>query len=414
MNSRPLQKFQSYITERAGNLICSQNWNSNFDKLAGVINNNTNIIKQNFDDIKGDKIPFDVGHPTQTIADSINTLSNYVGTLLTTDVFNQTNNRNIISIAYDGDTGTFRITKVDGTFYEIDTNIEKIPAKFEFGKNDEGEIVLKVTNDDGTYSFTDVSNIIKQYRTVDSKNIVIEEMLINGVVTSKPTIKKDSITAEELSPSLKYMFNTYHDEIVDAIRRLSDAVTEVTRLRNETFDMKTEVFSAMEASKFFQDNAKDFSNISKSYAVGNTGVRPDEEHDNSKYYCEMSKTYAEQAHDIAGGDFATNTQFNSHKDKIVYSEDGVHGIRYHLDELSLKVSNNEWINIKTGLLPEVFVESADGDEIVVSNGDKTITKPFHKKISINIPSFGDWNITIMKNNSPIKATIITTRWKSVV
>ena len=48
-------------------------------------------------------------------------------------------------------------------------------------------------------------------------------------------------------------------------------------------------------AKKSEDNAYDYSNISKSYAVGETGERLGEETDNSKYYSDLAKTEADRA-----------------------------------------------------------------------------------------------------------------------
>lgn len=50
------------------------------------------------------------------------------------------------------------------------------------------------------------------------------------------------------------------------------------------------------------------SNIAKSYAVGETSARDNEDIDNAKYYSEQAKNYADKAQQIVGGNFIPNSE----------------------------------------------------------------------------------------------------------
>ena len=72
-------------------------------------------------------------------------------------------------------------------------------------------------------------------------------------------------------------------------------------------------------AKNSENNSEYYSKISKSYAVGNTGERADENTDNSKYYSEYAKneadrakSEADRAQGLVGGDFVTNSQIKEY------------------------------------------------------------------------------------------------------
>lgn len=48
--------------------------------------------------------------------------------------------------------------------------------------------------------------------------------------------------------------------------------------------------------------------LSQSYAIGNSGLRENEDTDNSKWYAQQAEKYAKQAEDIAGGNFIPNSE----------------------------------------------------------------------------------------------------------
>lgn len=341
MNNKILQKFQSYLTERAGNLIRSQNWNANFDKLAQVINNNADITKENFDNIRGDNIPFSEEETEKTIADYIRTLNTSMNGLLSAPVFEEKNNKNITSITYNGSTGSFKITKADGSTFNIDTNIEKIPAKFEFVKNDMGNTFLKVTNDDGTSSVTDISTFVKEYSIVGSDTIFITETFEKGVIKSMPSIRKNSITLLELEPSLRLSITAYQSEIANALQSISTMVSEGTNLRNQMLTIENNIDASVELNKDYSNTTKEFANIAMSYAVGSGGVRPNEGIDNAKYYAEKAAESAASAAASAGGDFVPNSEFNTYKESIS-TELGKKALRTEIPTKTSQLTNDSF------------------------------------------------------------------------
>ncbi len=55
-------------------------------------------------------------------------------------------------------------------------------------------------------------------------------------------------------------------------------------------------------------NAEKAQKLSQSYAIGNSGLRENEDTDNSKWYAQQAEKYAKQAEDIAGGNFIPESE----------------------------------------------------------------------------------------------------------
>lgn len=127
--------------------------------------------------------------------DSIDTdlSSRYTKTETDTAIATETNDL-VETITYTADDGKFTITTKGGTSTTIDTNIEKIPASFELVEED-GKTYLKITNDDGSTSKTDVSSLVNIYSFSDSDTIDFTEN--SGQVTA--VVKNNSITIDHLS-----------------------------------------------------------------------------------------------------------------------------------------------------------------------------------------------------------------------
>ncbi len=76
---------------------------------------------------------------------------------------------------------------------------------------------------------------------------------------------------------------------------------EVTRLEQSVIDHKNAVTQST-------NNAEESAKKSESWAVGGTSTRDGEDTDNSKYYSEQAKNYADKAQEIVGSNFITQTE----------------------------------------------------------------------------------------------------------
>lgn len=120
------------------------------------------------------------------------------------------------------------------------------------------------------------------------------------------------------------------------------------------------------------NNAENMADISKSYAVGDTGVRLGEDIDNSKYYSEVAKTEsdkatteadrakaeADRAQGLVGGDFVTNSQI---KEYSLIKDTGY--------ELGLSIDNTNYVMT-------VQLKNANGSVL----SEKTIDFPIESMV----------------------------------
>lgn len=165
-------------------------------------------------------------------------------------------------IAYDEDTGIFTINHYNGASYTIDTLLEKLAINFDYDYQTQ-QLIIELS--DGEIKYVDLSSLITQYEFVGSETIAYT-VYPDGRVTS--AIKEGSIEEKHLRPDY-----------------LADIILEQEKA-------KSSAISATESAI-----------KSKSYAVGGTGTREDEEKDNAKEYARQAKESAEKATEIVGGQF---------------------------------------------------------------------------------------------------------------
>ena len=277
-----------------------------FDKFPQLIMNKYNEL-----------IDLLIASGLDTVADDF--LNRYTKT--ETDSLVETETAMLLAdIGIDLATGIITVTKKDGSKTTIDTALEKVPSTFEFVEDTENDrFYLKVTNVDGTSSQTEVTNLMNQY-TFSEGDIVSFVISKSGTTTTvTANIKNGSIGLAQLSTEVKQ----YYEEIkssVSADRAAVEADKAVVLDASQTVTSNTTlVLSYKEAA---EENAL----LSKSYAIGNTGTRGDEDTDNSMYYSNEAKyarnqaqaaqAAAEKARDeILSGDFATKTELNTKENK---------------------------------------------------------------------------------------------------
>ena len=280
-----------------------------FDKFPQLIMNKYNEL-----------IDLLIASGLDTVADDF--LNRYTKT--ETDSLVETETAMLVAdVDIDLNTGVITVTKKDGTTSTIDTALEKVPATFEFVEDAENDrFYIKVTNVDGTSSQTEVTNLMNQY-TFSDGDIVSFVISKSGTTTTvTANIKNGSIGLAQLSTEVKQ----YYEDIkssVSADRAAVEADKAVVLDASQTVTSNTAlVLSYKEAA---EENAL----LSKSYAIGNTGARVDEDTDNSMYYSNEAK-YArnqaqaaqaaaekarDEAQEIAGGDYATKTELNTKENK---------------------------------------------------------------------------------------------------
>lgn len=158
--------------------------------------------------------------------------------------------KNISDWAMDEETGIITVTRVNGDTITFDLNIEKIPVDFKLTS----EGVLIMTTDDGTQFSADIASMIPvlTFETSDEIKVDIKGEGINKI---------------------------YSFSIIDK------SIGETKLQSNYLADIKEETAK----SKNYSDSASNSAKLSKSYAVGGTGTRENEDVDNAKYYAEIAQ-----------------------------------------------------------------------------------------------------------------------------
>lgn len=183
------------------------------------------------------------------------------------------------SVAVDINTGVITVTKKDGTATTIDTAIEKIPATFSLENDDAtGKASLVVTNQDGSVTKTDVSNLLNHY-TFDNTG------LINFTAVKSADGYHITAVVNDASVGMAQL----NAEVTDYINGVKAAVSlsEANAKTSETNAKTSETNASASASK------------AQSYAVGGTGTRNGEDSDNAKYYAEQASNSASSAESSA-------------------------------------------------------------------------------------------------------------------
>ena len=224
------------------------------------------------------------------------------------------------AISFTKGDGKFKITTKSGTVTEIDTDLEKIPASFELMEID-GKTYLRITNQDGTYTQTDVTSLLNVYTFNSSDTISVTEDPKYSVSIS---VKPNSITLDHLSLAAVSTLEGYVSAAAGSANSAAGSATAAEASANNasTFEQSAKGYSesasaskdAASASATSAGNAATLANqranaadnsaiLAQSYTKGGTGTREGEDVDNAKYYMEQAKA-------AAGGDFATRTELS--------------------------------------------------------------------------------------------------------
>lgn len=221
------------------------------------------------------------------------------------------------SMSYDPATGVLKVTTESGVETQVfDLNIEKIPASISILREG-NSVFIRIVNDDGTYTQSDVTDLLAQYSFIESVTLK-PTISKNGANTSvKYEIKDASIKLAHLSSEvLSTITNAVDAAQLSASNANSSAVSaanskaaaelsesnaaasktaasgyaskaEESSDRAATHENNTKEYAvnASKAAASAEENAK----LSKSYAVGGTGTREGENTDNAKHYCEQAK-----------------------------------------------------------------------------------------------------------------------------
>lgn len=183
-------------------------------------------------------------------------------------------NNMVTDVSFNDKNGVISITKHNGTVLNIDTAMEKIAVNFEYNAQTQ-KLILTLEN--GEKQYIDMSALITQYEFKDTDTIAFS-VDSDGKVSA--SIKSGSITKAMLS---------------------SEVMSAITLSENNAA-------ASAQAAAQSATNADMDAKLSQSYSIGKSGIRDGEDTDNSKYYSEQAKKYADEAQEIAGGNFIPKSE----------------------------------------------------------------------------------------------------------
>lgn len=208
------------------------------------------------------------------IDDEVVSMSAKIDEIDTTKVSADQLNNMVTDVSFNDKNGVISITKYNGTVLNIDTAMEKIAVNFEYNAQTQ-QLILTLEN--GEKQYIDMSALITQYEFKDSDTIAFS-VDSDGKVSA--SIKSGSITKTMLS---------------------SEVMSAITLSENNAA-------ASAQAAAQSATNADMDAKLAQSYSVGKSGIRDGEDTDNSKYYSEQAKKYADEAQEIAGGNFIPNSE----------------------------------------------------------------------------------------------------------
>ena len=176
----------------------------------------------------------------------------------------------VVNVAYNTTTGVWTFTRRNGTTFTYDQNIEKIPISFSMSSAG----VITMTTADGTQYTADIATLIKLYTFQDSSVI--------DFTTNTDASGNKTITATIVAGSI------------------TDSMLQTNYLADITVQAQNAAASADDALAS-ANNANADALLSQSYAVGGSGIRQDEDTDNSKYYKKQSEQSATDSEAYAIG-----------------------------------------------------------------------------------------------------------------
>ena len=243
-------------------------------------------------------------------------------------VASETNNL-VKSITFNSNTGVFTITKADDTTTTIDTALEKVPATFELIESS-GTYYLRITNLDGTYTQTNVTELMNVYTFNNSDTIAFSETTSGNTKTLTASIRDNSITMDKLALSALSSIQGYVEVAEDSAAAANTSATNAsasataagTSATNASASATSASQSATSASESATSASESASTAStkatqasssaagasgsastatskateaQSWAVGGTGTRQGEDTNNAKYWGEQTQSAGQSA-----------------------------------------------------------------------------------------------------------------------
>ena len=325
-----------YDDKKWGKRIDPDEWNANFkalenahNQLVDSLTEQVNIVDEAFSNATtegGNNIHVDYSGGDFTLQQALDHVVSDINnryTKMQSDILLSENTNPLIrDISYNSQTGTFTITKKDGSVITIDTVIEKVPASMALKEESDGSVWLVVTNQDGSQTKTNVTSLIEDtvINSSDTINVSSSTDSVNKVTTYTLSIKPNSIGLTHVDSELATKFEETQNAKTLAVQAKDLAVSaknEAVEAKNASVSAKNDAEACLSLTLSYSSNAKGYAEQSSSY----------------KDSAESAKVAAEKARDeaqaIVGGtvqsDWNINDESSSEyiKNRPFYTSDPV-------------------------------------------------------------------------------------------
>lgn len=281
---------------------------ANFQALAGLLNNGAGGLDAEAPD----------GTLT-TVQALLDTLAEEVANRYAkaeTDALLTAGTKDLVeAVTYSAANGVFTITHKDGSAETIDTALEKVPASMALVEEG-NSVYLVITNQDGSKTQTDVSDLLNEYvfqsgatisfsttKQPDGSILVAAELkagsitdaMLDSALISELEAKKEAAAASAIQAagSATAAAASATAAAQDALSADTDAAAASAAAANASGSASAAAGSKNAAANSATEAAA-AATAATSWAVGGTGTRAGEDTNNAKYW-------AEQASQAAGG-----------------------------------------------------------------------------------------------------------------
>lgn len=343
----------------------------------------------------GAEVDSTVAHTVQGILTAFDTAIGNRYTKAETDTLVASETNNLVkSITFNSSTGVFTITKADDTTTTIDTALEKVPATFELIESS-GTYYLRITNLDGTYTQTNVTELMNVYTFNNSDTIAFSETTSGNTKTLTASIRDNSITMDKLALSALSSIQGYVEIAEDSAAAASTSATNASASATAAGTSATNASASATAASQSATSASESANTAstkatqasnsaagasgsagtatskateaQSWAVGGTGTRTGEDTNNAKYWCEQ----AEGA--VAGGDMLKSV-YDTDNDGIVDNSEALEGHAASYFQQKIDANNKLAYSLLSGTptIPDELADlSDDSTHRLVTDIEKT-------------------------------------------
>lgn len=294
---------------------------ANFQALAGLLNNGAGGLDAEAPD----------GTLT-TVQALLDTLAEEVANRYAkaeTDALLTAGTKDLVeAVTYSAANGVFTITHKDGSAETIDTALEKVPASMALVEEG-NSVYLVITNQDGSKTQTDVSDLLNEYvfqsgatisfsttKQLDGSILVTAELkagsitdaMLDSALISELEAKKEAAVASAIQAagSATAAAASATAAAQDALSADTDAAAASAAAANASGSASAAAGSKNAAANSATEAAA-AATAATSWAVGGTGTRAGEDTNNAKYW-------AEQASQAAGGGV---TSFNGRSGLVI-------------------------------------------------------------------------------------------------